>query len=215
MTSASVSTPSRPPHPFFVLAAALLLPGMGQVLNGMLVRAWIMLFFALSLGVVSWHMTTPDHSFVGRHAGGFFAGPTFDIVSSRQADFSNTYQVDSYALWGLRAGWCSRTWARRSASRRCPSPGPTRRRRQEQGGAAPSKRSPMPREAERLVSSSPGWVVTALSGPSAWSVQAAHCLPKTQRHRPSGECRGPLPKPASPPRSCRPKRLRIALLRSP
>ena len=45
-----------------------------------------------------------------RHAGGFFAGPTFDIVSSRQADFSNTYQVDSYALWGLRAGWTSKAW---------------------------------------------------------------------------------------------------------
>lgn len=72
MTSATASTTSRPPHPFFVLAAALLLPGMGQVLNGMLVRAWIMLFFALSLGVVSWHMTTPEHSFVGRRAGGFF-----------------------------------------------------------------------------------------------------------------------------------------------
>lgn len=45
-----------------------------------------------------------------RHASGFFAGPTFDIVSSRQADFSNTYQVESYALWGLRAGWTGRAW---------------------------------------------------------------------------------------------------------
>lgn len=63
---------ARPPHPWFVLGAALLLPGMGQVLNGMQVRAWVMLFFALSLGVVSWHLTTPEHSFIGRHAGGFF-----------------------------------------------------------------------------------------------------------------------------------------------
>ena len=45
-----------------------------------------------------------------RHASGFFFGPTFDVVSSRQADFSNTYKVDSYALWGLRAGWTTRTW---------------------------------------------------------------------------------------------------------
>lgn len=45
-----------------------------------------------------------------RHASGFFAGPTFDIVSSRFADFSNTYKVDSYALWGLRAGWTGKTW---------------------------------------------------------------------------------------------------------
>lgn len=45
-----------------------------------------------------------------RHVSGFFAGPTFDIVSSRYADFSNTYKVDSYALWGLRAGWTGKTW---------------------------------------------------------------------------------------------------------
>jgi hypothetical protein len=62
---------SRPFHPLLVLAVAVLLPSMGQVLNGMLVRAWIMLFFALSLGVVSYHLTTPAHSFIGRHAGGF------------------------------------------------------------------------------------------------------------------------------------------------
>ncbi|MGE0100253.1 MAG: TonB-dependent receptor family protein [Hydrogenophaga sp.] len=46
-----------------------------------------------------------------RHAAtGFFFGPTFDLVSSRFADFSNTYQVDSYALWGLRAGWTGKDW---------------------------------------------------------------------------------------------------------
>ena len=63
---------SRPLHPLLVLVAAILLPGMGQVLNGMLVRAWIMIFFTLSLGVVTYHLTTPAHSFIGRHAGGFF-----------------------------------------------------------------------------------------------------------------------------------------------
>ncbi|MEN9851113.1 MAG: hypothetical protein RL128_1276, partial [Pseudomonadota bacterium] len=52
------------------LIVAILLPGMGQVLNGMLVRAWIMIFFTLSLGVVTYHLTTPAHSFIGRHAGG-------------------------------------------------------------------------------------------------------------------------------------------------
>ena len=63
---------SRPMHPLLGLLVSILLPGMGQVLNGMLVRAWIMIFFTLSLGVVSYHLTTPAHSFVGRHAGGFF-----------------------------------------------------------------------------------------------------------------------------------------------
>ncbi|MGV3726097.1 TonB-dependent receptor family protein [Hydrogenophaga sp.] len=45
-----------------------------------------------------------------RHASGFFFGPTFDIVSSRFADFSNTYRVDSYTLWGLRTGWTGKDW---------------------------------------------------------------------------------------------------------
>jgi iron complex outermembrane receptor protein len=45
-----------------------------------------------------------------RHADGFFFGPTFDIVGRRFADFSNTYTVDSYALWGLRTGYATRQW---------------------------------------------------------------------------------------------------------
>jgi iron complex outermembrane receptor protein len=43
-----------------------------------------------------------------RHAGGFYAGPTFDFVGERFADFTNTYTVDGYALFGLRAGWNAR-----------------------------------------------------------------------------------------------------------
>lgn len=45
-----------------------------------------------------------------RHAGGFFAGPTFDVVGKRYADFGNTYAVDSYALWGLRFGLVRKGW---------------------------------------------------------------------------------------------------------
>lgn len=62
----------RPLPPLLVLAVAIVLPGMGQVLNGMLVRAWVMLFFAFALGMVTYRLTTPEHSFIGRHAGGFF-----------------------------------------------------------------------------------------------------------------------------------------------
>ncbi len=46
-----------------------------------------------------------------RHAGGFFAGPTFDIVDARHADFANTYTVGSYQLLGLRAGFTGDHWA--------------------------------------------------------------------------------------------------------
>jgi hypothetical protein len=62
----------RPLHPLLVLAVAILLPGVGQLLNGSSKRALMFLFSMMSLGWVSYHLTTPDHSFVGRYAGGFF-----------------------------------------------------------------------------------------------------------------------------------------------
>lgn len=56
----------------------------------------------------------PGHVLKGevlyRHANGFFAGPTFDIVASRYADFSNTYKVDSYNLLGFRLGLATEQW---------------------------------------------------------------------------------------------------------
>ena len=45
-----------------------------------------------------------------RHASGFFAGPTFDAVGKRYADFANTYEISSYTLWGLRAGLVQKDW---------------------------------------------------------------------------------------------------------
>jgi len=45
-----------------------------------------------------------------RHASGFFAGPTFDAVGKRYADFANTYEIASYTLWGLRAGLVRKDW---------------------------------------------------------------------------------------------------------
>ena len=42
-----------------------------------------------------------------RIASGFYAGPTFDFVGERFADFSNTYKVDSYQLLGLRGGFAT------------------------------------------------------------------------------------------------------------
>ena len=63
----------RPPlHPYIVLALSILLPGAGQVLNNQTTRGAIMVFFMLTLGIVTYHLTTPEHSFVGRHAGAFF-----------------------------------------------------------------------------------------------------------------------------------------------
>lgn len=45
-----------------------------------------------------------------RHASGFYAGPILDVVGRRYADFTNTYTVDGYTLWGLRAGYTGQSW---------------------------------------------------------------------------------------------------------
>ena len=45
-----------------------------------------------------------------RHARGFYAGPTFDFIGERYADFANSYAVDGYQLMGLRAGVSGRRW---------------------------------------------------------------------------------------------------------
>ncbi|WP_200911587.1 TonB-dependent receptor family protein [Teredinibacter purpureus] len=45
-----------------------------------------------------------------RNTSGFFAGPTFDVIDKRYADFSNNYVVDSYALLGFRAGLDQNNW---------------------------------------------------------------------------------------------------------
>ena len=45
-----------------------------------------------------------------RDVRGFFAGPTFDLVGKRYADFSNTYTVGGYGLLGLRGGFTSNKW---------------------------------------------------------------------------------------------------------
>ncbi|MGH8084568.1 MAG: TonB-dependent receptor family protein [Lysobacter sp.] len=57
----------------------------------------------------------PDYAIRGevmyRNDSGFFAGPTFDLVGSRNADFANTYRVDAYHLVGLRVGIDRERWS--------------------------------------------------------------------------------------------------------
>lgn len=65
--------PLKPPlNPWLVLGLALVLPGMGQVANGTPGRGLMMLFFMLLLGLFTFLTTTPEHSFLGRYAGGLF-----------------------------------------------------------------------------------------------------------------------------------------------
>lgn len=59
-------------RPFLVLGAAVVLPGSGQVLNRTPARGLMFVFYILLLGTITYHLTTPDHSFLGRYAGGLF-----------------------------------------------------------------------------------------------------------------------------------------------
>ena len=62
----------RPIHPGLVLLAAVLLPGFGHTLCGFRYRGLAMQMFMIVLGLITWHLTTPQQSLVGRLAGGLF-----------------------------------------------------------------------------------------------------------------------------------------------
>ena len=71
--SGTADARAKPPlHPLWVLLIAILLPGVGQVVNNTPKRGLMFLFFIMSLGWVTLHLAPPEASFVGRYAGGFF-----------------------------------------------------------------------------------------------------------------------------------------------
>lgn len=61
-----------PLSPRLVLAAALILPGTGQVLNRQPVRGLMFLFFILLLGGYTLKTAAPDVSIIGKLSGGIF-----------------------------------------------------------------------------------------------------------------------------------------------
>lgn len=63
---------TKPPHPYLVLAVAILLPGCGQVLNRQPLRGLMFLFFAILLGAITMITATPQASLAGHLAGGLF-----------------------------------------------------------------------------------------------------------------------------------------------
>jgi hypothetical protein len=64
---------ARPPrNPYLVLAAAILLPGSGHVLNGLPQRGLGFLFFIIVIGWASVNVMPSHFSFVGRYIGGVF-----------------------------------------------------------------------------------------------------------------------------------------------
>lgn len=59
-------------HPKLVLVLAILFPGAGHVAIGQAKRGLCFALFTILFMVLTYLTTTPDHSFIGRHAGGFF-----------------------------------------------------------------------------------------------------------------------------------------------
>lgn len=62
----------KPLNPYFVLLLAIILPGAGHVAIGEARRGLVFALFVLLFSIVTYMTTTPEHSFVGRHAGGLF-----------------------------------------------------------------------------------------------------------------------------------------------
>jgi hypothetical protein len=61
-----------PPNPYLVLAVAIALPGVGQVMNRQPMRGLFFVFFILLLGGFTLKTAGPDISFVGKMSGGLF-----------------------------------------------------------------------------------------------------------------------------------------------
>ncbi len=67
-----MSRSKRPLNPYVVLILAVLLPGVGHVAMGQPQRGLVFAFFTLFFALITYILSTPDQSFIGRHAGGFF-----------------------------------------------------------------------------------------------------------------------------------------------
>lgn len=67
-----VARERAPLDPRVVLVVAIVLPGVGHVLDRMPTRGLIFVFYMVLLGAVTFQLTTPEHSFLGRYAGGLF-----------------------------------------------------------------------------------------------------------------------------------------------
>jgi hypothetical protein len=62
----------RAASPWLVVAVAVVLPGMGQVLNDQARRGLVMVFYMLLLGAVTYALAAPGTSTLGVLAGGLF-----------------------------------------------------------------------------------------------------------------------------------------------
>lgn len=62
----------KPVNPYVVLLLSIILPGAGHVAIGEARRGLAFALFVLLFSFLTYMTTTPDQSFIGRHAGGLF-----------------------------------------------------------------------------------------------------------------------------------------------
>jgi hypothetical protein len=62
----------KPQNPKLVLLLSIVAPGAGHVVSGLPFRGLGFAFFTLLFCFLSWKLSSPDRSFIGRSAGGLF-----------------------------------------------------------------------------------------------------------------------------------------------
>lgn len=72
MTTVNNQIIQKPLDPKLVMLIAILLPGMGQVINNAPKRGFFMACFMIILGLITFNLAQPHVSMVGRLAGGIF-----------------------------------------------------------------------------------------------------------------------------------------------
>jgi hypothetical protein len=72
MTISSKTSLQKPIAPIWVLLIAILLPGMGQVINNSPKRGFFMACFMVILGLITFNLAQPHISMVGKLSGGIF-----------------------------------------------------------------------------------------------------------------------------------------------
>jgi hypothetical protein len=72
MTTTNQQSLQKPMGPLWVLLIAILLPGMGQVINNAPKRGFFMACFMIILGLITFNLAQPHISMVGKLSGGIF-----------------------------------------------------------------------------------------------------------------------------------------------
>lgn len=83
-------TERRPPNPYLVLAASVVLIGAGQVWNGQTRRGLTFLFFAVLLGGFTLMTAAPEVSVIGKLSGGLFVWAMAMLDAYRTARIRTT-----------------------------------------------------------------------------------------------------------------------------